>query len=140
MARSDKFTIETSKVEYNSDFLVNFDRNPVTGFLARVTNEDAVKQSIKSLLLTNRGERFYQPFVGSYLQSLLFEPIDPINEDRIKDTIRDTIEAYEPRAVIHDVRVSGDNDDNTYNVTIIFSLINIPDQPIDFSIILRRVR
>lgn len=140
MGRAEKFTVETSKIEYNSDFLNNFDRNPVTGFLARVTNEDSVKQSIKNLLLTNKGERFYDPHVGSHLQSLLFEQIDHVTEHQIKNTIQDTIQTHEPRAVLHDVRITGDSNINAYFVTVVFSVINIPEQQFNFDLILRRVR
>jgi phage baseplate assembly protein W len=83
MSQSDRFTIKNNR-EYFSDFMANFDKNPVTGNLARVTNEDAIKQSLRNLVLTNRTERFYQPHIGSKVQSLLFDPMGPETEDLLR--------------------------------------------------------
>ena len=73
MSRADKNTLEQKKREIYSDFLNNFDQNPFTGVLARVTNEESVAQSLKNITLTNRGERFYNSNKGSRIRSSLFE-------------------------------------------------------------------
>lgn len=138
--RSDKFTIETKKLEYYSDFLVNFDKNPVTGFMARVTNEEAVKQSIRNLVLTMRTERFYDPNIGSKVSALLFEPIDEITAEAIQREIRQTINNKEPRASLIEVIVNPQYDLNAYFITVVFSIINIPDQTFNLDLILRRIR
>lgn len=138
MSRSDKFTPLTKK-EYYSDFLMNFDMNPVTGILARTTNEDAIKQSLKNLILTNMTERPYSPLTGSRINSLMFDPIDPFTMDNIKTEIRQTITNNEPRVNIIDIFVKPSLDQNTYIVNIIFSVINIP-QEIRLEIFLQRVR
>lgn len=138
--RSDKFTIETKKLEYYSDFLINFDKNPVTGFMARVTNEEAVKQSIRNLVLTMRTERFYDPNIGSKVSALLFEPIDEITAEAIQREIRQTIDNKEPRASLIEVIVNPQYDLNAYFITVVFSIINIPDQTFNLDLILRRIR
>ena len=64
MLRADKQTLERKKSELYSDFLTNFDMNPVTGNLAKVTNESSVKQALRNLMLTMTGERFYDAHKG----------------------------------------------------------------------------
>jgi phage baseplate assembly protein W len=138
MARSDKYT-SFKKKEFYSDFLINFDMNPITGTLARVTNEDSVKQSLKNLILTNRTERPYNPLFGSRLNSLLFDPLDSYTAQNIKEEIEETIKAFEPRVILHEVFVSADEDNNGFIVNIIFSTINIP-QETRIELFLQRVR
>ena len=140
--RSDKFTVETRKVEYYSDFTINLDKNPLTGFLARVTNEESVKQSIKSLLLTQRTERFFRPYVGSKLNALLFELANVMVDESIKREIKTTLENCEPRANIEDIAVTYNQarDANAINVTLWFSLVSIPEQTYSLDLIIKRVR
>jgi phage baseplate assembly protein W len=128
MARADRYTPITQKTEYYSDFLINLDQNPVTGNLARVTNEDSVKQSIKSLLLTNRSERLFQPLAGSRIKSLLFENFDSFLISNIESEIKETIQLFEPRAEIKRVEINESRlDTNTLEITITFSVINSPE-------------
>lgn len=141
--RSDRYTIEQKKVEFYSDFLPNLDKNPLTGYLARVTNEESVKQSLKSLLLTERTERFFQPWIGSKLNSLLFEPnLLDATSIALQNEIKTTIENCEPRIALSDINInSGDNiDDNTLNVTLTFSINSIPDQTFTLDLIINRLR
>ena len=138
MARSDKFT-PFKKKEYYSDFLINFDMNPVTGTLARVINEDSIKQSLKNLILTNRTERPYNPNVGSRINALLFDPLDNFTAENIKNEIKETVEAFEPRAIINEIYVYPDDERNGFTINIIFSTINIP-QETRIELFLQRVR
>ena len=73
----------TKPVEYFSDFLNNMDVHPVNKSLGRVINEEAVKQSLKNLILTNSGERLFQPTIGSDVYKSLFEPNDIITAENI---------------------------------------------------------
>jgi len=138
MSRADKYT-PIAKKEFYSDFLINFDMNPVTGVLARSTNEEAVKQSLKNLILTNMTERPYQPLVGSRINGMLFDPIDSFTALNIKTEIQQTINNYEPRVSVIEIKVTEYTDQNGYVVTIIFSTINIP-QVIRLEFFLQRVR
>jgi len=140
MSRADKFTPENKKQELYSDFLNNFDQNPVTGFLARVTNEESVKQSIKNIILTSVGERFYDSNKGSKIKQSLFDIFDPSNIEIIKIQAREAIEVYEPRAIIQDIRFNPDLDRNAYYMTIIYSVINIPDNVFNLTLNILRVR
>ena len=102
-------------------------------------DEDAVKESIKNLILTNRGERLMQPNLGGDIQAMLFENITPSVITLIEDKVRDTIEINEPRAELVDVIVSSNIDDNQVNVKIVFYIKNV-EQPIALDVFLERTR
>lgn len=140
MSRDLKYTLTEKQQEYYSDFMINFDLNPITGYLAKLTNEDSVKQALKNLVLTNRGERFYNSFIGSRVSSLLFEPIDSVTQTSIENEIKETILNNEPRVDLIDIKAIPDFDNNAYNIKIIFSLINKLSEPQELNIVLKRVR
>lgn len=139
MSRADKYTVEFKKPTYYQDFLNTFESNPLTGSLATVSNEDAVNQSIRNLILTNRYERYEQPTLGSKMNSLLFEPPSPIVQEQIINQITETISNCERRVNDLNVQVDPREDLNAYIVTVTYSLINIP-YDISFNLILKRVR
>ena len=139
MARSDRYTSLTNKSVYYSDFSNNLDVNPATGFLAKITNENSVKNSIKNIVSTINGERFYQSTIGSKISVLLFEPIDGPTTIALDNAIREAIQNNEPRATIKSLEIYPDYDNNSYVITIIFTIINIPED-ISFNFILNRVR
>ena len=126
------------KVIY-SDFNTDFSRNAVTGQLNRKTNADAVKQSIRNLLLTDRYERPFQPEIGSGLRGLLFENYGPGLELRAKKMIEEVFDNYEPRAELLRVDVGGNPDRNTLTFQIQFRIINTTE-PETLEIILERTR
>ena len=126
------------KVIY-SDFNTDFSRNAVTGQLNRKTNADAVKQSIRNLLLTDRYERPFQPEIGSGLRGLLFENYGPGLELRAKKMIEEVFDNYEPRAELLRVDVGGNPDRNTLTFQIHFRIINTTE-PETLEIILERTR
>lgn len=138
--RLDRNTSTTIQQEHYSDFMNNLDLNPITGLLAKVTNEDAVKQSLKNLIYTNRTERFYNPFIGSRLRSLMFEPMDSVTQQLLSKEINETISNNEPRVEILNVIVTPREDQNRYDIKIVFRLINRPEQTLDLNLSLKRVR
>ena len=141
MSRADKNTLEQKKREIYSDFLNNFDQNPFTGVLARVTNEESVAQSIKNLVLTNQGERFYNSSKGSRVRQSLFEMFNQMSADIVKQDLIDYLSFYEPRCIINDIIVQGDTLDlNSFNIDIIFQIINIPGQNFQVSLNVQRIR
>lgn len=140
MARADKYTAEIKKQELYSDFLNDFTTNPITGLLSRVTNEESVKQSLKNLVLTNVGERFYDPNKGSKINQSLFELYDPANLEMIRLQLREAINTYEPRAKLIDLRLNDNLENNEYYVTLIFSIINIPNETFALDLNVTRVR
>lgn len=139
LTTTDRFNATDKKNQTYSDFLINMNRHPVTGDIVRFVNEQAVVRAIKNLLLTNRGERLMQPEIGSNIQKLLFEPMDPSVASELSSMIRTTIDSHEPRAKVVGVVVEPDYDKNLYNVSVKILVINKQD-PISFNLMLTRVR
>lgn len=128
----------TTTVFY-SDIPTNFDVHPIKEDLVLLTNEQSVKRSIRNLLLTNPGERFFNPNVGGGIRNTLFENISRDTEYVIKEKISETIKNYEPRASLYSVNVKALPDENAYYASIVFYLTN-NTVPITLDLILRRVR
>jgi hypothetical protein len=140
MSRADRITPTQKQTEYYSDFLMNLDRNPISGELARVTNERAIIRSLKNLILTNKGERFFNSTIGCGLKRLLFEPMDDVTTDLIKSSIQTTIEQNEPRVILIQVDAQAREDQDAYVIFITFALVNAPSEQFKFSTVLKRVR
>lgn len=96
--------------------------NPKTNDIVIVENSKAIRRSIMNLLSTAYGERLFQPNIGSSLRSLLFEPIDPVTTFEIKDRIITTLRNHEPRIRGLKVSVASNPEDNSYIVSIEFSV------------------
>ncbi|NDC96351.1 hypothetical protein EB118_25655, partial [bacterium] len=107
-----------------SDFYNNLNTENVKNDLLTLENEESVKTSIKNILKTNRGERFFNPTFGSDIRRMLFENYTSATEQIAKDLIKTAIKNFEPRANIIDVKVLGNPDQNSINITLIFSVIN----------------
>jgi phage baseplate assembly protein W len=127
------------KPEYYSDFRKDLTPNLVNGDVSRKLDEDAVKESIKNLVLTNKGERLFQPNVGCNVRALLFENFTPQTKIGIETTIRSTIEQYEPRCFLISADARSSEDRNSFLVTIVFNVINSSDD-IVLTLTLDRVR
>jgi len=139
LSRSDFITPNKKQEVYFSDIPMNLDMNPLSNGLAVVTNEQAIKQSLKCLILTNLGERWYDSTIGSDVKRQLFEQNVDIGINTIKFAITNTIEFNEPRVKIVSLDVSPSSDENYLNVSLTFSLVNNP-APITLSLILKRLR
>jgi phage baseplate assembly protein W len=132
-------TPKQRKVTLYSDFYKDLTQNPVSLDLALKRDEEAVKESIKNLILTNKGERLFQPLLGGNIVYQLFENNTPATIKLIQQQIRTTIIQYEPRADLIDVVVQSSLDDNRVEVTIYFYISNI-EQPISVNVFLERTR
>ena len=126
MAYSDAQRTNNSSrsVKTYSDLNLNFTRNPATGDVARLTDIEAVKRSVRNLILTNKFERPFHPEIGSSVRALLFENVTPLNAILLEDRIREVIINFEERALITSVRVIDDADRNGYRVIINFQVLN----------------
>lgn len=126
MAYSDAQRTNNSSrsVKTYSDLNLNFTRNPATGDVARLTDIEAVKRSVRNLILTNQFERPFHPEIGSSVRALLFENVTPLNAILLEDRIREVIINFEERAQITNVRVIDDADRNGYRVIINFQVLN----------------
>jgi phage baseplate assembly protein W len=140
MSRADRITPKSIQSEYYSDFLMNLDRNPISGELARVNNERSVVRAMKNLILTRRGERFFDSTIGCGIDNYLFEPMDDVTADLIRTSIETTITQHEPRVELKLVDVQPREDMNAYVIAITYALVNAPAQFLSFSTVLKRVR
>tara|TARA_A100000171_G_C2031426_1_gene96018 strand:- start:176 stop:577 length:402 start_codon:yes stop_codon:yes gene_type:complete len=123
------------------DFDLLFDVHPVTRKLNTLTNNRAISRALKTLVLTDKGERPYQPFLGGNIRSRLFDLASnglQIEAD-IKQDIEDVIRNYEPRAELIDVLVDSNIDGNAINVSIKFRAVNQTDPEV-VSFFLEKVR
>jgi phage baseplate assembly protein W len=137
--RADNFTQLKSNPVLFSDFLDNLDINPITGALARVTNEKSISQALKNLVLTNYGERLFQPNVGCNTLATLFEPNDIIAQEDLKYHITTTINQNEPRVSVIEVDVKSNQLQDSLAVSITYSIINT-SQIQSINLILARLR
>ena len=139
VVRKTKTTTQTSKPLVYSDFYYNFDLELVKRDLLSYKNEDSVKRSIRNILLTDKGERFFNPTFGSDIRKMLFENFSPSTEQVVADLIKTAIGNHEPRANVIDVNVSGNPDQNSMYINIVFSVIN-KAEPVTLELILNRIR
>ena len=100
--------------------------NPFTKDTYTVKNENAIKQSIKNLVLTVPGEKPFQPLVGSQVNRLLFEPMDAFTADAIKDEIINTIKQHEPRVDLQKVDVQPIYTQNRVNISVQYKIVGLP--------------
>jgi phage baseplate assembly protein W len=121
------------------DIPLSFTAHPVTGNVKALVNRDAVKQSVKNIVLTNFYERPYSPNLGGDIISQLFENMDPITEYNIAKNIRQALDNYEPRAIIDEIKSDFFQDQNAINITITFRVRN-DAEPISVNVLLDRVR
>lgn len=136
ITRTDK---ASDKKPFYSDFYTNFNIHPQNKRLAKYTNEEAVKRSIRNLITTEKYDRLFQPEVGCRIKSLLFENMSPIIVDEMKSVIRETIDRYEPRARILDIIIQPNEPRQAYDIYIYFEVINRVD-PVSVNITLYRAR
>ena len=137
--RAERFSPNDKKKTIYQDVFSNalFNRDTRDVFL--IDNEDAVKQSILNILLTNRSERPFNPLFGSDVNKILFENITPQTTTQLISFIENAIQNFEPRANLIDVLASPLPDENAYSVTVVFSVIN-KTEPITLDFLLNRVR
>ena len=129
----------TKKQRTFSDLDQNFTAHPVTGDVARLYDENAIKRSVRNLLQTNNFERPFHSEIGSQIRALLFEPASPVLNTMLKRVITDTITTFEPRVVVNSVTVSSNTDNNSLNVTLVFTIVNTVN-PVTMNVVLQRTR
>ena len=107
------------------DVSMCFQVNPITSDIIGVKNDTAIARSIRNLVLTTPGERFFNPDLGSGVSKVLFETIDEISSSVIRDEIEETIIRFEPRVKLEDVRVKPKYDNHEFDVTITYTIVGI---------------
>jgi phage baseplate assembly protein W len=134
-----KLTPTSKKPILYSDFFKDFSINPISSDIAIKTNEDSVKESIKNLVLTDRGERLFQPTLGGNVRKTLFDNMTPASIKLLEEQVKEVINNYEPRAALISVEVIGLADENKVQINVSFYVRN-NERPLSISIFLERTR
>ena len=122
-----------------SDLDLDFNAHPVTKDVVTKTDVEAIKRSVRNLILTNRYERPFQPEIDGGVTRHLFQLSTPSRLYDIETAIQLAIANFEPRARVTNVFVGGDLDRNGFNVTIEFRVVNVPN-PVTIELFLERLR
>ena len=118
------------------DVSMSFQVNPLNSDLIGLKNENAIARSVRNIVFTLPGEKFFDENFGSRISASLFENIDDISAGLINDEIRQSINRYEPRVELIDVEVSPDFDNNSFDVLIVYHIIgaDVPPQELQFAL------
>ena len=116
------------------DLSMTFQSSPLNDDLIALKNANAIARSLRNIVFTLPGEKFFNPNFGSRITESLFENIDEISATVIVDEIRESIDNYEPRVELIDVNVNPDYENNGFNVNIVYEIIGIeiPAQELQF--------
>ena len=122
------------------DLSVTFKKHPVTNDLIAVKDNAAIVQSISNLLLTRKGERPFQPDLGSDLTKTLFEPLDYASSGLIRSEVLRVLRRYEPRIRVDSVRCVPEYMNNGYQVELSYTIVGRDDAPVTVEFFLERTR
>ena len=116
------------------DISMSFETNPLNDDLIALKNTSAIARSLRNIVFTQPGEKFFQPEFGSRVSASLFEIVDELSAISIRDEIRSSIINYEPRVKLLDVTVIPNPGENEMNVTIEYEIVglDISPQQLDF--------
>lgn len=121
------------------DLDLSFQKHPQRGDVLKKTDINSIRQSLKNLLFTMPKERPFQPYLGTDLYRLLFEPLDPIKVIALEQTIEKTIQNYEPRVELQMIQIAPSFDDNAVDIGIYFK-VKSTGTPGSFTTTLIRLR
>ena len=119
------------------DISFNFTRNPITKDIVVLKNEEAIKQAVKNLVLTQINERFFRPLLGTNTTSYLFELSTGFAENALIEEIETVLKTNEPRIVLSNISVNSDPDQNSFECFIEYFIVGIPEavQSVDFILV-----
>lgn len=127
-------------VRQYSDLDLFFGKRNSDSDVNRITDIQAVKRSVRNLVLLNHFEKPFHPEIGSGVRDMLFELMTPVTAQILTRKIEDVITNFEPRARLVSVRALPNLDRNAYEVSIEFYVINTPTELVDVSVLLERLR
>ena len=118
------------------DLSMTFQANPLNFDLIGLKNENAIARSVRNIVFTLPGEKFFDEDFGSRISATLFENIDDISADIIVDEITQSIEIYEPRVDLINVEAFPNFDNNSFDVLIVYDIIgaDVPAQELQFAL------
>jgi phage baseplate assembly protein W len=116
------------------DISMTFQSNPLNSDLIPLRNETAIARSIRNIVFTLPGEKFFNPNFGSRVSRSLFENVDDISASIINDEIRNSINNFEPRVSLINVQTIPDFDNGAFDVNIVYRVVgvDIPVQQLEF--------
>ena len=121
------------------DLDLDFGRNTVTNDVNKLTDVEAVKRSVRNLILTNHYERPFHPELGCGIRGLLFEPLSPLVAIQLERKVEEVLSNWEPRAEINDISAKPDLDRNAYELVVNFYVVG-STEPVTVSTFLERLR
>lgn len=121
------------------DISPNFSIHPISGDIATLTGEEAVKQSLRNIILTNYYEKPYKPKYGGNLLAYLFKKINFLEKEVIKQNLIDVIKKYEPRVFTLSVDVDIRKEAQTILISLYYNIISISAQQ-ELNVELVRIR
>ena len=118
------------------DISMTFQVNPLNSDLIGLKNENAIARSVRNIVFTLPGEKFFDEDFGSRISASLFENIDDISAAEIVDEIKQSLINYEPRVNLIDVQAFPNFDNNQFDVRIIYEIIgaSVPPQELQFAL------
>ena len=122
------------------DLDLNMTMNPITKDVNLLLDVEAVKRSVRNLILLNFYEKPFHPEIGCGIRGLLFEPAGPLTSIAISQAATDVLANYEPRANVLGIDVSPDLDRNAYDMTVNFTVINQPAELVQVDVLLEVLR
>ena len=127
-------------VRQYSDLDLFFGKRTVGSDVNKVTDIQAVKRSVRNLILLNTYDKPFHPEIAGGVREMLFENMTPIVGQIIARKVEDVIENFEPRARLVGVRATPDLDRNAYELSVHFYVVNAPTELVDLSVMLERLR
>ncbi len=122
------------------DISMTFQTNPLTSDLIVLKNENAIARSVRNIVFTIPGEKFFDESFGSNINRSLFDNIDEISSLIIRDQISESIERFEPRVRLVEVKVSPDFDNNAFDAVITYEIIGADIPPQELQFVLQQTR
>ncbi len=118
------------------DISMTFQSNPLNDDLIALKNANAIARSVRNIVMTIPGERFFQPNFGSGINRVLFNNMDEISASILEDEIRNSIRNYEPRVRLRSLKVQANFDNNAFDTVITYDIIgaDIPSQQLQFAL------
>ena len=116
------------------DVSMTFQKHPLTSDILALKNESAIARSVRNIVFTVPGEKFFDEDFGSRISQSLFENINDISANIIRNEIKSSLKLYEPRVNVREVEVKPNFDQNEFNVTIVYEIIgaDVPAQELQF--------
>jgi len=126
------------------DLNMFFTKHPASNDVSKVTDVQAIKRAVRNLVLLNQGEKPFHPEIGGNVHGSLFENFSPITEVELQVAIEGTLNRWEPRVIVEEVKVNDDDgyslDQNKLGITVSFSIANVPNVIHDVELFLDKVR